>query len=198
MFLACALLASPASAARDGSADVVRELADRVGPIVGGALACREIVASRLQVIVDKFHTVIRDAAGNEAERADISQLFDRSVTDGTNMVTAGEINRQGEAGGVDGHGRMLKLIADDGYDPARALAAMKQLCESDQVFGYVGNGGSTLNFGRDEHQASHKIGGTSFDEAGISSRLTLNDFCGTARRRAGAAANGAFGSRSS
>jgi hypothetical protein len=63
MFLAAALLASPANAARDCSTDVVRDLAVRVGPIVGGALACREIVRSRLQVIVDKFHTVIRDGA---------------------------------------------------------------------------------------------------------------------------------------
>jgi len=223
--LAGALLASPASAARDGSADVVRDLAVRVGPIVGGALICRDIVRSRLQVIVDKFHTVIRDAAGNEAERADIAQLFDRSITDGTNMVTTGKIdcagvehrlselersltdqrtmsltaaigpsaaaaataptapmpasavhgvtdreirfgivmpfsgarkeagrqlkigietafNRQNDAGGVNG--RMLKLIAaDDGYDPVRTLAAMKQLYEKDQVFGYIGNVGT-------------------------------------------------------
>jgi hypothetical protein len=165
MFLACALLASPASAARNGSADVVRDLAVRVGPIVGGALACREIVRSRLQIIADKFHAVICDAARNQAARADIAQLFHRNVTDGTHMVTAGEINRQSEAGGVDG--RMLKLIADDGYEPARALAAMKQLCERDQVFDYVGNGGSTLDFGRGEHQASHKIWETALDEAG-------------------------------
>jgi len=150
MFLACALLASPASAARDGSADVVRDLAVRVGPIVGGALACREIARSRLQIIVDKFHTVIRDTAGNEAEHADIAQA----------------------SGGVDG--RMLKRIADDGYGPARALAAIKQLCERDRVFGYVGNGGSTLNFGRGEHQASHKIWGTALDEAGIFQPIDL------------------------
>jgi len=166
MFLACALLASPASAAPDGSADVVRDLAVRAGPIVGGALACREIRRSRLQVIVDKFHTAIRDAAGNEAERADIVQLFDRSIADGTNMVPAGEINRQSEAGGVP--------IADDGYDPARALAAMKQLRERDQVFGHVGNRGSMLGFGRGEHQASYKIWGTALDEAGIFQPIDL------------------------
>jgi hypothetical protein len=138
MFLACALLASPASAARDGRADAVRELAVRAGPIVGGALACREIVRSRPHIIVNRFDAVICDAAANEA-------------------------------GGVDG--RMLKLIGDDGYSPARALAAMKQLFETDRLFGYVGNGDSKLNF---EHRASHKVWATSFDEAGIFQLIDL------------------------
>jgi len=44
--------------------------------------------------------------------------------------------------GGV--YGRQLRLIAaDDGYEPARAAATMKQLYEGDQVFGLVGNVGT-------------------------------------------------------
>ena len=44
--------------------------------------------------------------------------------------------------GGVNG--RMLKLVsADDGYEPARTAATMKQLYERDQVFGLVGNVGT-------------------------------------------------------
>ena len=44
--------------------------------------------------------------------------------------------------GGV--HGRELRLIAaDDGYEPARAAITMKQLYESDKVFGVVGNVGT-------------------------------------------------------
>lgn len=82
MFLACALLASPASAARDGSADVVRDLAVRVGPIVGGTLACREIVRSRPQITVDKFHTIIRDAAWNEAGRTDVDRRMLKQIAD--------------------------------------------------------------------------------------------------------------------
>ena len=39
--------------------------------------------------------------------------------------------------GGV--YGRELRLIAaDDGYEPARTAATMKQLYERDQVFGLV------------------------------------------------------------
>ena len=44
--------------------------------------------------------------------------------------------------GGV--YGRQLRLVAaDDGYEPARAAVTMKQLYESDQVFGLVGNVGT-------------------------------------------------------
>jgi branched-chain amino acid transport system substrate-binding protein len=44
--------------------------------------------------------------------------------------------------GGVDG--RQLKLVtADDGYEPARTLNAMKELYEKSEVFGFVDNYGS-------------------------------------------------------
>src|SRR5215469_15594154 len=44
--------------------------------------------------------------------------------------------------GGV--YGRQLRLVAvDDGYEPARTAATMKQLYEKDQVFGLVGNVGT-------------------------------------------------------
>ena len=46
------------------------------------------------------------------------------------------------EAGGV--HGRKLRLIAlDDGYEPARTGAVMKELGEQRKVFGFVGNVGT-------------------------------------------------------
>ena len=41
-------------------------------------------------------------------------------------------------------YGRQLRLIAaDDGYEPTRTAVTMKQLYESDQVFGLVGNVGT-------------------------------------------------------
>jgi branched-chain amino acid transport system substrate-binding protein len=46
------------------------------------------------------------------------------------------------DAGGV--HGRMLRLAAaDDGYEPTRTAETMKQLCDKEQVFGFVGNFGT-------------------------------------------------------
>jgi ABC-type branched-subunit amino acid transport system substrate-binding protein len=50
--------------------------------------------------------------------------------------------NLVNESGGVNG--RMLKLVtADDFYDPARTVEAMKQLYEKEQVFGFIGNIGT-------------------------------------------------------
>jgi hypothetical protein len=88
LFLFSALLAGTAGAG--DKTDAVRNLAGRVGPIVGSALACRDIARPRIQVIVDKFTAVIVEAATNEAERSDLTQSFDRSVADGRGAVTTG------------------------------------------------------------------------------------------------------------
>src|SRR5450755_5045505 len=90
LFLFGALLAGTAGAAAGDKTDVVRDLAGRVGPIVGSALACRDIARPRIQAIVDKFTAVIVEASSNEAERSDLTQSFDRSVADGRGAVTTG------------------------------------------------------------------------------------------------------------
>ena len=87
------LLASTAGAAPDNKTDVVRDLAGRVGPIVGSALACADIARPRIRVIVDKFAAVIKEASSNEAERDDLTQRLDRSVADGRGAVTTGKID---------------------------------------------------------------------------------------------------------
>ena len=91
--LSGALLASAAGAAAGDKADVVRDLAGRVGPIIGSALACTDIARPRIQVIADKFAAVIREASANEAERDDLTRLFDRQVADGRGAVTAKRID---------------------------------------------------------------------------------------------------------
>src|SRR6202140_5894046 len=87
------LLASTADAAPGGNTDVVRDLASRVGPIVGSALACTDSARPRIQAIVDKFAAVIKEASSNEAERDDLTQQLNRSVADGRNAVTGGKID---------------------------------------------------------------------------------------------------------
>lgn len=87
------LLAGSAGAALGDKLDVVRDLAGRVGPVIGSALVCRDIARPRIQVIVDKFAVVIKEASPGEAERADVTQLFDRAVADGRRAVTAGQID---------------------------------------------------------------------------------------------------------
>jgi branched-chain amino acid transport system substrate-binding protein len=223
------LLANGASAAPGDNLSLVRDLAGAVGPIIGSALACPNIARPRVQLIIDKFQVVIREASSDEADRADLSRLLDRYVADGRSAVTTGKMDcriadrqvsnleqslgtsppapprpsladaiapaaanastsptemlppsnahgvtdreirfgivipfsggakengrniklgidvafaRANDAGGVNG--RQLKLIAaDDGFEPARTLDAMKNLWEKEQVFGYIGNHGT-------------------------------------------------------
>jgi ABC-type branched-subunit amino acid transport system substrate-binding protein len=91
--LAGVLLAGAASAAPGNNRDVVRDLAGRVGPVVGSALACTDIARPRVQTIIDKFAAVIREASSSEAERDDLTQLLNRSVADGRGAVAAGKID---------------------------------------------------------------------------------------------------------
>ena len=89
--LFASLLFGSAGAVAGENTEIVRDLAGRVGPIVGSALACRDIARPRIQAIVEKFSAVIREGSSNEAERADLTQSFDRSVADGRGAVTAGK-----------------------------------------------------------------------------------------------------------
>jgi len=85
------LLASSMSTASADNLSVVRDLASRVGPIVGSAQACQNVARSRVQLIVDKFQAVIREASNNETERGDVSRVFERYVADGRGAVSSGK-----------------------------------------------------------------------------------------------------------
>ena len=59
--------------------------------------------------------------------------------------------------GGV--YGRQLRLISvDDGYEPSRTAAAMKQLYEGDQVFGLIGNVGTPTAVVALPYSLNHKM----------------------------------------
>jgi branched-chain amino acid transport system substrate-binding protein len=81
------------SAQAAGDIMIVRDLAGRVGPVIGSAQACRDIARPRIQTITDKFSQVIREASSNEAERSDLAQTFDRSMAEGRAAVTSGRID---------------------------------------------------------------------------------------------------------
>lgn len=93
LLLLGAVLSGTAGARAGDNTDIVRDLAIRVGPVIGSALACRDIARPRIQAVVEKFAVVIRDASANEAERSDLTQVFDRSVADGRATVTAGRVD---------------------------------------------------------------------------------------------------------
>jgi ABC-type branched-subunit amino acid transport system substrate-binding protein len=122
LFLFGSLLAGTADAAADDKTDVVRDLAGRVGPIVGSALACREIARPRIQAIVDKFTAVIVEASSNEAERSDLTQSFDRSVADGRGAVTTGRTDcRSADRQFTD----LERSISGPGPGPGPSVAAI-------------------------------------------------------------------------
>jgi len=87
------LFITTAQAAPGDKIDLVRDLAGRVGPVIGSALACPEVTRPRVQSVIEKFAAVIRDAASNEAQRSDLAQQFDRSVADGRNAVSTGRMD---------------------------------------------------------------------------------------------------------
>jgi len=92
-FLLSAFFITAAEAAPGDKIELVRDLAGRVGPMIGSALACPDVTRPRIQTVIEKFAAVIRDAAANEAQRSDLAQLFDRSVADGRNLVTTGRLD---------------------------------------------------------------------------------------------------------
>jgi branched-chain amino acid transport system substrate-binding protein len=93
VILCGSLLASGASAGPNDNLSIVRDLAGRIGPIIGSALACPNITRPRVQVIIDKFDAVIKEASSREVERSDITRLLDRYVVDGRGAVTSGRVD---------------------------------------------------------------------------------------------------------
>ena len=94
--LVVTLLAAPSGLALAAPTDMVRDLAGSVGPIVGSALACRDIARPRIQIIIEKFQGVIREAATIDADRDELTRLLDRYVADGRSSVTGGRMDCRG------------------------------------------------------------------------------------------------------
>ncbi|MES1149223.1 MAG: hypothetical protein ABUL53_08565, partial [Bradyrhizobium guangdongense] len=70
------LLAAPAGAAPGDKVDMLRDLAGRVGTVLGSGLTCKDIAKARVQTVVDKFTAVIKEASANEAERTELTQTL--------------------------------------------------------------------------------------------------------------------------
>jgi branched-chain amino acid transport system substrate-binding protein len=95
MTIFCSVLFAGVSAGAlaAGRADVVRDLAGRVGPIVGSASGCPDIARPRIDAIVEKFTAVIRESAASDLERDDLVRLLNRNIGDGRLALTAGKID---------------------------------------------------------------------------------------------------------
>src|ERR1700745_2519494 len=96
-----------------------------LGAVLGGALAlaagtalAQDVGLTKDQILIGGYGPITGSAA-----------YIGLGARDGTELAIK-EIN---EAGGI--HGRRLKLLfEDDGFSPARALAAVKKLTEQDRV----------------------------------------------------------------
>lgn len=110
-------------------------LADAIAPAAANASTTptQMLPASNVHGITDheiRFGIVIPYSGGAKENGRNIKLGID---------VAFARVN---DAGGVNG--RQLKLIpADDGFEPARTLDAMKTLWDKEQVFGYIGNHGT-------------------------------------------------------
>ena len=102
-FLLSAFFITAAEAAPGDKMELVRDLAGRVGPVIGSALACPDITRPRIQSVIEKFAAVIRDAASNEAQRSDLAQHV-RSQRRG--RPQRGDVGKDGlQAGGTPAGG---------------------------------------------------------------------------------------------
>lgn len=89
--LAAVVLTGSASGALSAdNVNLVRELAGRVGPIVGSSQACTSIAARRVQVILTKFQEAIREASTNPNDRNELAREFERTIAEGRAAVNAG------------------------------------------------------------------------------------------------------------
>ena len=89
--LSAVIIAAHASgAAAADSVNVVRELAGRVGPILGSAQACTSIATRRVQVMLGKFQQAIREASANPNDRNELAREFEKNIADGRTAVNRG------------------------------------------------------------------------------------------------------------
>ncbi len=95
LVVAGTLVAAPGIAgagSRHDRADLMRELARRVGQVVGAASACRDIATPRIAAISDKVTGVIRHA-GSDGNIAGLLETVEHSVADGRLAVASRQLD---------------------------------------------------------------------------------------------------------
>ena len=87
------LFAGAVDAAPGDNLNVVRDLSGRVGPIIGSALACRNVARPRIQAIIEKFQDVIRETSTSDVDRDELTRLLNQYVEDGRSVVISGRMD---------------------------------------------------------------------------------------------------------
>jgi ABC-type branched-subunit amino acid transport system substrate-binding protein len=86
------LLVSPAGAATSNT-DVLRDIAGRIGPIIGSASACDDIARRRIQAMSDRFNQALREATVSDAERAELARSLEAFAASGRKLVTTSQMD---------------------------------------------------------------------------------------------------------
>ena len=82
----------------DEKMGVTRDIAARVGQILGGASACKDVAPARIKTMSDKLQSVFNFATGNAADLKALKQLYEKNAIEGQRAVTA----RQKECAAVE------------------------------------------------------------------------------------------------
>ena len=125
--------------------------------IAGAALWQRAEAEKKAREIAERQAAAERPAKTVEQQKATVQGVSDTEILFGMSAPFSGPAKELGrgmktgidiafaaanEAGGI--HGRKLRLVAlDDGYEPARTSAVMKELADQRKVFGFIGNVGT-------------------------------------------------------
>jgi hypothetical protein len=120
---------------------------------VDAALSCRDVARSRLEVVVDKFQGVIRDASDQETGRSGLAAPSDRGITDGTNALTAGKTD-------CATAGMQFAELERALSEPDAGGASLEAMSSFDLSIE------SAPSFSRGERKASHKVWGKSWGKS--------------------------------
>ncbi len=81
----------------DEKMEAARDIAVRVGQILGGAAACQDIAPARIKAMSDKLHAVLTFATGKADDLNALKQIYETNVGEGQRAVT----NRRKECAAV-------------------------------------------------------------------------------------------------
>jgi branched-chain amino acid transport system substrate-binding protein len=96
--LAVVALSFAIGAQTDDKMEVTRDVAARVGQILGGAGACRDINPVRIKSVSDKLQAVLNFATNNPNDLKALKQVYEKNLGDGERAVTS----RRQECGAVE------------------------------------------------------------------------------------------------
>jgi ABC-type branched-subunit amino acid transport system substrate-binding protein len=73
----------------DEKMEVARDIAARVGQILGAAVACRDITPTRIKTMSDKLNAVFSFTTGNPGDLNALKQVYDKNAGDGQRAVAS-------------------------------------------------------------------------------------------------------------